>query len=132
MAVHACLYTEVQNTNINMFSFFRLRVRIKALQQTIDTQSVRITDLISSQVLASMNGMENYTFSLFTYGCKLQNLCHSTMWSDFIIQYLIIYSRSLFRQIAWCILFVLLACNFLYLFLKVMLMGEWKISFKSI
>ncbi|XP_020607901.1 kinesin-like protein KIF21A [Orbicella faveolata] len=34
----------------------KLRVRIKALQQTIDTQSVRITDLISSQVLASMNG----------------------------------------------------------------------------
>nr|XP_058952852.1 kinesin-like protein KIF21A [Pocillopora verrucosa] len=34
----------------------KLRVRIKALQQTIDTQSVRIADLISSQVLASMNG----------------------------------------------------------------------------
>lgn len=34
----------------------KLRVRIKALQQTIETQSVRITDLISSQVLASVNG----------------------------------------------------------------------------
>ena len=101
-----CMCVEVKNTNINMFSFFRLRVRIKALQQTIDTQSVRITDLISSQVLASMNGMENYTFSLFTYFCKLQNLCHSTMRSDCIIQYLMIYSRSLFRQIVWCILFV--------------------------
>ena len=63
-AICGCTYmnVEVKNTNINMFSFFRLRVRIKALQQTIDTQSVRITDLISSQVLASMNGMENYTF----------------------------------------------------------------------
>ena len=48
--------------SIHVHCFFRLRVRIKALQQTIDTQSVRITDLISSQVLASMNGMENYTF----------------------------------------------------------------------
>jgi len=36
----------------------KLRVRIKALQQTIDTQSARITDLISSQVLASVDGME--------------------------------------------------------------------------
>lgn len=34
----------------------KLRVRIKALQQTIDAQSVRITDLISSQVLASVDG----------------------------------------------------------------------------
>lgn len=57
------MYVEVKSTNINiMFSFCRLRVRIKALQQTIDTQSVRITDLISSQVLASMNGMKDYTF----------------------------------------------------------------------
>lgn len=57
------MYVEVKSTNINiMFSFFRLRVRIKALQQTIDTQSVRITDLISSQVLASMDGMKDYTF----------------------------------------------------------------------
>ena len=32
-------------------------MRIKALQQTIDTQSARITDLISSQVLASVDGM---------------------------------------------------------------------------
>lgn len=40
-------------------------MRIKALQQTIDTQSVRIADLISSQVLASMNGMENDTVYLF-------------------------------------------------------------------
>ena len=39
------------------FSCYRLRVRIKALQQTIDTQSVRITELISSQVLAQVNGM---------------------------------------------------------------------------
>lgn len=36
----------------------KLRVRIKALQQTIDTQSVRITELISSQVLAQVNGEE--------------------------------------------------------------------------
>lgn len=37
----------------------KLRVRIKALQQTIDTQSARITDLISSQVLASVDGDVN-------------------------------------------------------------------------
>ncbi|XP_068706448.1 kinesin-like protein KIF21A [Montipora foliosa] len=37
----------------------KLRVRIKALQQTIDTQSSRITDLISSQVLASVDGNVN-------------------------------------------------------------------------
>lgn len=48
-----------------MYLLHRLRVRIKALQQTIDTQSVRIADLISSQVLASMNGMENDTVYLF-------------------------------------------------------------------
>ena len=52
--------------NINkIYLLHRLRVRIKALQQTIDTQSVRIADLISSQVLASMNGMENDTVYLF-------------------------------------------------------------------
>jgi len=63
------MYVEVKNTNINnMFSFFRLRVRIKALQQTIDTQSVRITDLISSQVLASMNGrLKNTTFVVYLH-----------------------------------------------------------------
>ena len=48
--------------------FHRLRVRIKALQQTIDTQSVRITDLISSQVLASMDGMIDIIFGCLSFG----------------------------------------------------------------
>lgn len=67
------------------FLFFRLRVRIKALQQTIDTQSVRITDLISSQVLASMNGRENYVLSFLLITCrplqlhKLRVQCLSAM-----------------------------------------------------
>ena len=64
VAVHVCR-SNIKNTNINMFSFLRLRVRIKALQQTIDTQSVRITDLISSQVLASMNGRDSEENAIF-------------------------------------------------------------------
>lgn len=48
---------KIYRTHCN-FNLSRLRVRIKALQQTIDTQSARITDLISSQVLASVDGME--------------------------------------------------------------------------
>jgi len=87
------MYEEVKNTNINkLFFFFRLRVRIKALQQTIDTQSVRITDLISSQVLASMNGRDSEENTIFVVDlhtivqviCKFQNSCLSAMRSEFI------------------------------------------------
>lgn len=117
------MYVEVKNTNIKFYvSLFRLRVRIKALQQTIDTQSVRITDLISSQVLASMNGMDNYTFLLFSNEWELQNLCHIAMWSGFIIYFSQDHCSG--KLLAVFSLQLLLICNFLDFVLKVMWMGE--------